>query len=154
MLNIRASAPHSATSPVNRLVRLVLQHPFLSFLKSVKCSWTITKTVIPRDALVTPHTPNSEKSVMRAPESSSNHVNTSPSSSPESDLKRVHPGPPGPGRKWEEEEGSERLTKRETEWGEIESGRAHQARSKTKVLRRGGQNKHISGGAFSKSCCL
>lgn len=41
----------------------------------------------------------SEKSMMRALESSSNHVNTSPSLSQETALVLAHPWPPGPGRK-------------------------------------------------------
>lgn len=93
----------------------------------------------------------SEKSVMRAQESSSNHVNTSPSSSQETGLEWAHPRPPGPGRKWEEEEEREVAgSQRETEWGEIGRGAAHHARSKTKVMHRCSQNKHVSGGAFSK----
>lgn len=76
----------------------------------------------------------SEESVMmRAPESSSDHVNTSPSSSPETGLERAHPRPPGPGRKWEEEgEEEEEVagSQRETEWGEI--GRGHGTSGKIK----------------------
>lgn len=97
----------------------------------------------------------SEKWVMRAQESSSNQVNTSPSSSQETDREWAHPRPPGPGRKWEEEEEREVAgSQRETEWGEIGRGSAHHERSKTKVMHRCSQNKHISGVAFSKSCCL
>ncbi len=111
--------------------------------------------VIVCNAVWTNYATISKKSVMRAQESSSNHVNTSPSSSQETDLEWAHPRPPGPGRKWEEEEEREVAgSQRETEWGEIGRGTAHHARSKTKVMHRCSQNKHISGGAFSKSCCL
>lgn len=77
------------------------------------------------------------------------HVNTSPSSSQESDLEWAHPRPPGPERKWEEEEEREVAgSQRETECGEIGRGTARYWRSKTKVMDESGQNKHDSGGAF------
>ncbi|KAK2910575.1 hypothetical protein Q8A73_008290 [Channa argus] len=59
------------------------------------CPVSLAAVVMARTNYVT----ISEKSVMRALESSSILVNTSPSSSLETDFERAHPWPPGPGRK-------------------------------------------------------
>lgn len=92
---------------------------------------------------------NDLRGVMRAQESSSKHVNTSPSSSQESDHGWARPRPPGPGRKWEGREvgGSQRRAER----GETGRGMPHRATSKTEALHSCSQSKHISGGAHCKT---
>lgn len=101
---------------------------------------------------------NIEKSVMRALESSSYHVNTSlpPSSSLGTNLERARPWPPGSGRKWEEEEEEEKRevagSQRETEWGEIGRGTPSKIKRNGSALLWPKQAHQCC--AFSESCCL